>query len=137
MKNPPEDLLVAKFRGILCDPRSGEAQTCPVRFELSGNGGLEMTIVGLIVLLVIAAIAGSIGQALAGYSLGGCLVSTVVGFFGAFLGLWLARQFGLPEFYTISVGGETFPVIWSIIGSFLLALTVGLLTRGRRRRVRG
>lgn len=96
-----------------------------------------MTIVGLIVLLVIAAIAGSIGQALAGYSLGGCLVSTVVGFIGAFLGLWLARQFGLPEFYTITVGGETFPVIWSIIGSFILALTVGLLTRGRRRRVRG
>jgi uncharacterized membrane protein YeaQ/YmgE (transglycosylase-associated protein family) len=96
-----------------------------------------MTIVSLIVLLVIAAIAGSIGQALAGYSLGGCLVSTVVGFVGAFLGLWLARQFGLPEFFTISVGGETFPVIWSIIGSFLLALTVGLLTRGRRRRVRG
>jgi len=95
-----------------------------------------MTIVGLIVLLVIAAVAGSIGQALAGYSLGGCLVSTVVGFIGAFLGLWLARQFGLPEFYTISVGGETFPVIWSIIGSFILALMVGLLTRGRRRRVR-
>lgn len=96
-----------------------------------------MTIVGLIVLLIIAAIAGSIGQALAGYSMGGCLVSIVVGFIGAFLGLWLARQFGLPEFYTISVGGETFPVIWSIIGSFILALTVGLLTRGRRRRVRG
>ncbi|HXV97002.1 MAG TPA: GlsB/YeaQ/YmgE family stress response membrane protein [Anaerolineae bacterium] len=96
-----------------------------------------MTIVGLIVLLVIAAIAGSIGQALAGYSLGGCLVSTVVGFIGAFLGLWLARQFGLPEFYTISVGGETFPVIWSIIGSFILALMVGLLTGGRRRRMRG
>ena len=95
-----------------------------------------MTVMSFIVLLVIAAIAGGIGQALAGYSLGGCLVSTVVGFIGAFLGLWLARQFGLPEFFTISVGGETFPVIWSIIGSFILALTVGLLTSGRRRRVR-
>jgi uncharacterized membrane protein YeaQ/YmgE (transglycosylase-associated protein family) len=95
-----------------------------------------MTIVGFIVLLVIAAIAGSIGQALAGYSVGGCLVSIVLGFIGAFLGLWLARQFGLPEFYTISVGGETFPVIWSIIGSFILALMVGLLTRGRGRRMR-
>jgi uncharacterized membrane protein YeaQ/YmgE (transglycosylase-associated protein family) len=96
-----------------------------------------MTIVSFIVLLVIAAIAGSIGQALAGYSRGGCLVSIVVGFVGAFLGLWLARQLGLPEFFTITVGGETFPVIWSIIGSFVLALTVGLLTRGRRSRVRG
>jgi uncharacterized membrane protein YeaQ/YmgE (transglycosylase-associated protein family) len=93
-----------------------------------------MTIVSFLVLLVIAAIAGSIGQALAGYSLGGCLVSTVVGFIGAFLGLWLARQLGLPEFFTITVGGEKFPVIWSIIGSFIFALIVGLLTRGRRRR---
>ena len=71
---------------------------------------------------------------MAGYSLGGCLVSTVVGFIGGLFGLWLARQFGLPEFYTISVGGETFPVIWSIIGSFIFALIVGLLTRGRRMR---
>jgi len=93
-----------------------------------------MTIMSFIILLVIAAIAGSIGQALAGYSRGGCLMSIVVGFIGAFLGLWLARQLGLPEFYTISVGGETFPVVWSIIGSFIFALIVGLLTRGRRRR---
>jgi uncharacterized membrane protein YeaQ/YmgE (transglycosylase-associated protein family) len=93
-----------------------------------------MTILSFIVLLIIAAIAGSIGQALAGYSRGGCLVSIVVGFIGAFLGLWLARQLGLPEFYTISVGGETFPVVWSIIGSFIFALILGLLTRGRRRR---
>jgi uncharacterized membrane protein YeaQ/YmgE (transglycosylase-associated protein family) len=54
-------------------------------------------------------------------------VSAVVGFVGAFWGLWLARQFGLPEFYTISVGGEIFPVIWSIIGSFVLAMMVGFL----------
>lgn len=93
-----------------------------------------MTILSFIVLLIIAAIAGSIGQALAGYSRGGCLMSIVVGFIGAFLGLWLARQLGLPEFYTITVGGETFPVVWSIIGSFIFALILGLLTRGRRRR---
>ncbi len=48
-----------------------------------------MTLLGFIILLIIAAIAGSLGQALAGYSLGGCLVSSVVGFIGAFVGLWL------------------------------------------------
>lgn len=57
-----------------------------------------MTIVSFIVLLVIAAIAGSVGQFLAGYSRGGCLMSIVVGFVGAYLGLWLAGQFGLPNF---------------------------------------
>ena len=50
-----------------------------------------MSLLGLAVLLVIAAIAGSLGQALAGYSVGGCIMSVIVGFIGAFLGLWFAR----------------------------------------------
>jgi uncharacterized membrane protein YeaQ/YmgE (transglycosylase-associated protein family) len=91
-----------------------------------------MTVVGFIVLLIIAAIAGSIGQALVGYSYGGCLVSAFVGFIGAFVGLWLARQFGLPELIPITIDGETFPVVWSIVGSALLSLLLGLL-RGQRR----
>jgi uncharacterized membrane protein YeaQ/YmgE (transglycosylase-associated protein family) len=48
-----------------------------------------MTLLGLIILLAIAAVAGMIGQALAGYSLGGCVISAIVGFIGAFL-------YGLP-----------------------------------------
>jgi uncharacterized membrane protein YeaQ/YmgE (transglycosylase-associated protein family) len=90
-----------------------------------------MTLTGFLILLIIAAVAGSIGQALAGYSFGGCLVSIVIGFIGAFLGMWIARQLGLPEFFTIVVDGEPFPVVWSIIGSALLALLFGLI--GRRR----
>lgn len=91
-----------------------------------------MTLMTFIVLVIIAAICGSIGQVLAGYSLGGCLVSAIVGFVGAFLGLWIARQFGLPEFFPVTINGETFPVVWSIIGSAIFTLIVGLLTRGRR-----
>jgi uncharacterized membrane protein YeaQ/YmgE (transglycosylase-associated protein family) len=91
----------------------------------------QMTITGLLILLVIAAIAGSLGQALVGYSIGGCLVSIVVGFIGAYIGMWLAGQFGLPEPFPITVQGETFPVLWSIIGSAILSLLLGLLTRRR------
>lgn len=91
-----------------------------------------MTLVEFIILLIIAAIAGSLGQALAGYSLGGCLMSVVVGFVGAILGLWLARVLGLPEFLPITVGDRTFPVVWSIIGSGIFAAIVGLLIRRRR-----
>ena len=91
-----------------------------------------MTVLGFIILLVIAAIAGMIGQSLVGYSVGGCLLSAVVGFIGAFLGMWLARELGLPEPFPVSVEGETFPIVWSIIGSAIFAGILSLITRRRR-----
>jgi uncharacterized membrane protein YeaQ/YmgE (transglycosylase-associated protein family) len=90
-----------------------------------------MTIIQFLVFLAVAAICGAIGQSLAGYSLGGCLVSAVVGFLGAWLGVWVAQQIGLPEVLTVQIGGETFPILWSIVGSAILALGIGLLSRRR------
>jgi uncharacterized membrane protein YeaQ/YmgE (transglycosylase-associated protein family) len=94
-----------------------------------------MTIVEFVVLLVIAAIAGTLGQSLAGYNLGGLLVSIVVGFIGAFIGLWLARELDLPTLISIQIDDTAFPLIWSIVGSALFAVAVGMLTRGRRIRI--
>ena len=91
-----------------------------------------MSLTEFLILLVIAAICGSVGQALAGYDLGGCLVSIVVGFIGAYIGMWLAGKLGLPEFFAIKVGGKPFPIVWSVIGSALFALIVGLIRRGTR-----
>jgi uncharacterized membrane protein YeaQ/YmgE (transglycosylase-associated protein family) len=88
-----------------------------------------MTILEILLLVLIAAICGALGQALSGYSLGGLLISIVVGFIGAFLGSWIAREFGLPELLTITVGGQPFPILWSIIGGAIFAAVVGLLTR--------
>jgi uncharacterized membrane protein YeaQ/YmgE (transglycosylase-associated protein family) len=96
-----------------------------------------MSLVEFLILLAIAAVCGGIGQSLAGYDLGGCLVSIVVGFIGAYIGLWMAGKFGLPEFFAIKVGNKTFPVIWAIIGSAVFTLIVALLRRavtGPRRR---
>ena len=90
-----------------------------------------MSLLNILILLLIAAVCGSIGQAIAGYSIGGCLMSTVVGFIGAWVGSWLSVQLGLPEPFMISVGGETFPILWSIIGSALFVAILGLLTRRR------
>ena len=89
-----------------------------------------MTLIGFLVLLLIAAICGSIGQSLAGYDLGGCFVSIIVGFIGAYLGMWLAGKFGLPELFTINVEGKPFPIIWAVIGSALFTLIIALLRRG-------
>ena len=88
-----------------------------------------MTLLGFLVLLIIAAICGAIGQSLAGYDLGGCLVSIVVGFIGAYLGMWLADKFGLPEIFSISIEGRAFPIVWAVIGSALFTLIVALLRR--------
>ena len=88
-----------------------------------------MTILGFLVLLLIAAICGGIGQSLAGYDLGGCLVSIIVGFIGAYIGLWVAREMKFPPFYVISIDGKPFPVIWAIIGSAIFTLIVALLRR--------
>ncbi len=89
-----------------------------------------MTLIEFLVLLVIAAICGSVGQSLAGYDLGGCLVSIVVGFIGAYIGLWMAGKFGLPELFTVKIGGKSFPIIWSVVGSAVLTFIVALIRRG-------
>lgn len=91
-----------------------------------------MSIFGFLLLLLIAAICGGIGQSLAGYSLGGCFVSIVIGFVGAYIGLWIAGEFDLPRFWTITIQGKSFPIVWAILGSTLLSLILGLITRGRR-----
>jgi len=85
----------------------------------------------LLLLLLIAGVCGSLGQAIGGYSHGGCLVSIALGFIGALLGTWLAGALHLPELLAIPVGGMNFPIIWSIIGSALFVAIIGLITRSR------
>jgi uncharacterized membrane protein YeaQ/YmgE (transglycosylase-associated protein family) len=91
-----------------------------------------MSLVDLLLLLLVAGICGALGQAIGGFSRGGCLVSIALGFIGALLGLWLARQFGLPEPFPVEVGGQRFPVIWSIVGAALFVAVIGLITRSRQ-----
>jgi uncharacterized membrane protein YeaQ/YmgE (transglycosylase-associated protein family) len=90
-----------------------------------------MTLVDLLVLLLVAGICGALGQAITGYSRGGCLVSIALGFVGAVLGVWLARALALPELFAIQIGTTNFPIIWSIIGSALFVAVIALITRGR------
>ena len=90
-----------------------------------------MTILDVVVLLIIAGLCGALGQAITGYSRGGCLVSIALGFVGALLGMWLARNLGLPELFSVQIGTTSFPIIWSIIGSALFVAIISLLTRGR------
>lgn len=90
-----------------------------------------MTLGGLLLLLLIAGICGSLAQAIAGYSHGGCLVSIALGFIGAVLGSWMARSLGFPEVLSIDVGGQAFPIVWSIIGAALFVAVLNLAKRGK------
>lgn len=92
-----------------------------------------MSLLDLLLLLIVAGICGSIAQAIVGYSRGGCLTSVVLGFIGALLGTWLARQANLPELLTLQFGSQPFPVIWSVIGGALFVAVLCLISgRGRR-----
>lgn len=88
-----------------------------------------MTLLGLLLLLIVASVCGSIGRSIAGYSHTGCLASIALGFIGAMIGMWLARAMHLPEIFAIHVGGENFPVLWSIVGSAVFVAVLSMFTR--------
>lgn len=89
-----------------------------------------MTLIEFIVLLVVAAIAGVIGQILGGYKRDGILLAILLGFLGAYLGTWIAGELGLPVIAAIEIGGVSFPIVWAIIGAAIFVALVGLLGRG-------
>lgn len=95
-----------------------------------------MTLLELIVLLIIAGIAGAIAEALVGFSPGGFLVSIIIGVIGAFIGTRLAQQLHLSPILTITINNHPFPIVWAIIGSLVLVALLSLL-RGPRRLYRG
>lgn len=88
-----------------------------------------MTLVDFFILLLIAGLAGAVGQAIAGYSRGGCLVSIGLGFIGSIVGVWLARSLGLPLVFTVMVGGTAFPIVWAMLGAALFVAIVNLMSR--------
>jgi uncharacterized membrane protein YeaQ/YmgE (transglycosylase-associated protein family) len=90
-----------------------------------------MSLRQFLILLIVSGVIGAIGQSIAGFSRGGCLVSIAIGFIGAVLGMWLARTLGLPEMFVLNIGGTSFPIVWSIIGSALFVAVINFLTRRR------
>jgi uncharacterized membrane protein YeaQ/YmgE (transglycosylase-associated protein family) len=89
---------------------------------------MTLTLSGLIVLIVIAAVCGAVGKALAGGARGGLIVSVALGFIGAVLGPWVARQLHLTEPLVLQVSGHPFPIVWSIIGAALFVALLHLMS---------
>jgi uncharacterized membrane protein YeaQ/YmgE (transglycosylase-associated protein family) len=93
-----------------------------------------MNLLQILLLILIAAICGSLGMAISGFHRGGCIISVVMGFIGAMVGTYLSDLVGLPDILTLQVGGASFPVIWSIIGAVVFSLPLSLLVGGRKKK---
>ena len=91
---------------------------------------MYMSLPALLVLLVVAAICGAVGRALAGGG-GGLVTSIVIGVVGALIGPWVAHQFNLSEPLMVHVSGEPFPIVWSIIGAAMFVAFLHVVSRRR------
>ena len=88
-----------------------------------------MTLLGSLLLLLIAGVCSSLDQALTGYSRSGCLISIALGFIGALLGTWLAGLTGMEEIFALNIGGHPFRVVWSIVGAALFVALLRFIQR--------
>jgi uncharacterized membrane protein YeaQ/YmgE (transglycosylase-associated protein family) len=88
--------------------------------------------VDILLSLIIAGIAGSIARSLSGFSRGGCIVSIVVGFIGAMIGTWLARELQLPDLFVLEIGGTSYNLLWTIIGAVIFTTLLSFITPGKK-----
>lgn len=92
-----------------------------------------MTLWDLLILLLVAGICGAIGQAISGFSRGGCLAAIGFGLVGALLGRYLSGAIGLAPLFVVNAGGAAIPIVWTILGALLLSLVVAIVQRPSRR----
>ncbi len=81
----------------------------------------------IIILLIITGLVGSVAKTIVGFKRGGCIVSIVVGFIGAYIGQILARELDFPDIISFQVSGVNFPIIWSVIGAALFVSVVSIM----------
>jgi uncharacterized membrane protein YeaQ/YmgE (transglycosylase-associated protein family) len=81
------------------------------------------TILGLLLLLLLAGLCGAVAQSLLEYKRGGIGTTLLIGLVGAAVGAIIARVFGLPLLLVIS----RLPIIWSLAGSIVLVVALKLV----------
>lgn len=84
-----------------------------------------MNLMDLLMLVVIAGVCGYIGGQLMGAKRMNLVVMVILGFVGATAGKLLASFFHLPLLWELKIAGNSFPIVWAVIGSIVV---VGLFT---------
>ena len=81
-----------------------------------------------LLLVIMAGILGVVTQSMFGFRIGGFFVSVILGFLGGWLGSWMADAARLPfKDVVIEVGGDRFPLVWSILGTLVVMFFVSWL----------
>lgn len=89
--------------------------------------------IDILISLIIAGIAGAIAKSLVGLDRGGCIISIVVGFIGAMIGTWLAREFNLPDLIVFNIRGSEYHILWTIIGAVIFTAVLSLIAPGKKK----
>ena len=79
----------------------------------------------LLLILLLAALVGSVGAAIAGQQRKGCLTNIAIGFVGAAIGSYLASALHAPVFLVLF----GVPVIWAVIGAALFMAVIGAIVK--------
>ena len=88
-----------------------------------------MTIIGFLLLVLVGAICGAIAELIIGWSPGGFLVATAVGFIGAAIGGFFAPRLGLPSLLNVRIEGHSIEVFWSVLGAIVLLMVMSVFRR--------
>jgi len=89
--------------------------------------------IDILISLLIAGISGAIARSLVGFERGGCIISIVVGFIGAMIGTWLAREFDLPDLITFHIRGTEYHILWTIIGAVIFTAVLSLIAPAKKK----
>jgi uncharacterized membrane protein YeaQ/YmgE (transglycosylase-associated protein family) len=127
MKSPyPSAGTGPKFTraGLDCEGRLNQHSVVETWLGASFWGEIVMTVEGLVIWLVIGAIAGWLaGLIMKGYGFG-LVGNIVVGIVGAFIAGWL-----LPRIGFVFIGGIGAEIINAVIGAVILLAVIGLVKR--------
>jgi len=91
-----------------------------------------MNPVELLLLITVAVILGTIAQITSNLNKGGWIVNPLIGFFGAFAGVFASRSLNAPEIYNLKIGSAVFPIVYAAIGAVLFLAAIGFILKPGR-----
>ncbi|HYF01409.1 MAG TPA: hypothetical protein VEJ18_20975 [Planctomycetota bacterium] len=91
-----------------------------------------MNVLEFIVLVILAGMLGVVAQRILGTKYG-LLVTVVLGFVGALIGLQLGKWFHLGVRLYLVVGNEQVHLFWATVGALIVTFVAGIISKSNRK----